>query len=1075
MKPLTSKALVATLLFLTALSVKGQIVTEIVSDFQGYWKSGIRPNLNPVAPNNSHNLLAFTYNGTRYSTGVNDATLTANSLTFTAGKYKALPVSVIAAPTTSTYIGLGQLYDGVAGGSTPPPANNIPFYLTDGINGLNLGTAVYNMPASNLIFDIGLFNIARIGDGIPDIIVTQVGEILPGVKDTLKFIDPLGNVVGNALAVTFAGADSLALIDNDFYNAWQNPMGFTSGFYPSNTKRAVRLFAFELSEFGLNSSNFASIDKFVHRLSGQSDQAFVAYNTNTVQILPNSNPGCFASLPGLWLKGNDGTSTITNNQKLASWNDRSPNEFTMEQAIVANEPQYKDATNAFNYNAYLNFDAGNRLLSANSPFTAADNNADIFIVGRPTNSTAGKNKILGFSRNATDATGTGSGDFPAISYDQLGRLSIDSGNVNLVTSTANLNTIVLQQINYTQGPGGSISLSTNGAADGSAAVSKHLGLWTTQMGDMSPGNDLSDFDVAEVIVFPTNLTADERIKIETYLNIKYGITSAHDYVSSGGATVWSLSSNSGYNNSIFGIGREDCQAMHRKQSRSVTADSLVTIGNTSIAIDNTSNFNLMNNGAYSIMGNNAGALTLQATETPASCYQRIGREWKVRETGTVGSLQLRVPASTSTSLIKLPAASNNNMYMLVDNDGNFSTGIIDIIPMTLNGTNWECSYNFSDGNYYTFATDNGLNTDQNDLPVSWPAASAVINGCNTDGDGRVSLSDMNGSRVMAWAGAGITAEAIASTNATASADGDDDGLQSPAIVSRYYTNVFTILLNGNVANTTIYYRMWIDWNADGNFANDFDRNNVASTYAGSDVITGAGPKSVNVNVLTPYAASSNFAIRLIVSTSAIPNNYASNSSFVYTITNGEIEDYFFAASVLPVTLERFGFVVKDCDIVFDWRTASETNSKEYILERSTDGTHFVTVVTIPSANAANGASYSYTDAGISTGSYFYRLRMVDIDGRIEYSNTNHVNVNCSSVQISIAPNPVLDQLIIKGTNGKETITITDLAGRVVRRQNAVPVMQTIDVSKLAGGVYVVNVSEGATILHREKIIKMNMP
>jgi trimeric autotransporter adhesin len=1075
MKAFTRTVLVAFTLLFCHLYASSQAVTEIVTDFQGYWRSGVRPNTNAISPNNSHNLLSFTYNGVRYSTGVNDAILAANSLPFTAGKYKALPVSALsAAPTTGgTYIGLGQLYDGVAGGATPPPANNIPFYLTDGVSGLNLGTAVYNLPVSNLVFDIGLFNIARIGDGIPDIIVTQVGEISAGVKDTFKFIDPAGNIVGNAIPVTFTGADSLGLIDNDFYNAWQTPMGFATGFYPSNTKRAVRFYAFELSEFGLNGSNFASIDKFVQRLSGQSDQAFVAYNTNTIQILPNNNPGCFSTMPGLWLKANDGTSTITNNQKLSQWQDRSPNDFAMEQSAIANQPQFKDATNSFNYNAYLNFDGSNRLLAPNSPFTATDNNADIFIVGRPTNTNSGKNKIIGFSRNATDATGTGSGDFPAISYDQAGRLTIDSGNVNLITSTSsNLNNIVMQQINYTQGAGGGINLLTNGAADGTASTAKHIGQWTFQIGDMSPGDDLSDFDITELIVFPQNLSATERIKIESYLAIKYGITSAHDYLAANGTTTWSISSNSGYNNNIFGIGRDDCQALHRKQSKATSTNALITIGNTAIATDNISNFNLMTNGSYSIMGDNGAALTFQTTEAPAGCYRRITREWKVKETGAVGNIFLRVPASTSSLTVKLPAESNGNMYLLVDNDGDFSTGVINIVPMTLNATNWEVSYNFADGNYYTFATDNGINTDWNDLAGPWPAASIVINGCNTNGDGLINLSDFNGSRVMVWAGPALTSEAIAATNANASADGADDGLHIPAIVSRFQNNIFDILVNSNIANTAVHYRMWIDWNADGNFGNDLDGNGNPASYAGSTTATGTGTKIVSVNVLPPAGVFSNFAVRLIVNTAAIPNNYISNSNFIYTLSNGEIEDYFFPMTVLPVTLVNFDYTARQCNVSLNWLTATELNSKEFVVERSTDGISFTAISTIASLNDPNGGAYSYTDRNLAGGDFFYRLRMVDLDGKTQYSGIVHARINCDKPVVTITPNPVKDRLTIQGLSKDDQLFLADLSGKILLRHKTASSTHTMDLSGFATGMYFISVRKDGSLVHVEKIVKL---
>lgn len=1060
-------------LFVSTCSLKAQVVTEIVTDFQGYWRSGIKPNVNGIAPNNSHNLLSFTLNGTRYSTGVNDGTLIANGLSFIPGSYKALPVSQLsAAPTNgSTYIGLGQMYDGVAGASTPPPANNIPFYLTDGANGLNLGTAVYNLPSSNLIFDIGLFNISRIGDGIPDIIVTQMGDIAAGVKDTLRFVDPAGNLVGNSLAVTFAGADTLGIIDNDFYNAWQNPMGFNTGFYPSNTKRAVRVFAFELSEFGLNGTNFGAIDKFIQKLSGQSDPAFVAYNTGAMTVLPNNNPGCFTTLPGLWLKADEATSTITNNVRVGAWQDRGPNSFSMDQQVIGNAPVYRDGTSGINFNPYLNFDAINRMIAPNSPFTAADNNVDFFIVGRPT-SNAGVNKIIGFSRNAGDHTGTGAGDFPAINYTAAGRLSIDSGDVNLVTSTsARSNEVVLHQVNYTQGAGSNITIKTNGAIDGTTSVSRSLGRWTFQLGDMAPGDNGSDFDVAEIIVFPANLTADERLKIESYLSIKYGLPSSHDLINSAGNTVWSLTTNAGYSNNVFGIGREDCQALHQRQSKSLNANALVTIGNGGIAVDNASNFTLLGNGAFHLQGDNAASLALQSTEVPASCYQRIGREWKVRETGSVGSVFLRAPASTSPLSVKLPAASNGNMYLLVDNDGNFSSGVVAIVPMVLNGTNWEAPYNFNDGQYYTFATDNGINIDHNDLGTPWPAASSIINGCNTNADPAINSADFNSLRQVIWAGAGITSEASASSNAMANADGGDDGLQLPPVVSRYQNNVFTVLLNSNIS-TTVHYRLWIDWNADGNFGNDVDVNGNPSTYAGSDAVTGSAAKAVNINVLTPAGANSNFAIRLMVSSTAIPNNYASNANFIYALTSGEIEDYFFPVSVLPVSLRHFNATAISCGASIGWQTASETNSREYVVERSLDGTSFQVISVVPSRNEPNGASYQYTDNLPTGGLYYYRLKMVDVDGRFQYSPVSRVDVNCGTYDLTVLPNPVISRVEIRGLAGSETLTVVDMNGRVITNQRAMAANQSLNLESAPAGVYFLRVLKNNVVVHEQRLVKL---
>ena len=100
-------------LVITPAMLKAQAVTEVITDYGGYWKSGSGA-INPIKPDNSHNLIAFSYNGVRYSTGVNDHLLQTKGLPFVAGDFKALPVSSITgAINGNTKIGLGAMYDGV--------------------------------------------------------------------------------------------------------------------------------------------------------------------------------------------------------------------------------------------------------------------------------------------------------------------------------------------------------------------------------------------------------------------------------------------------------------------------------------------------------------------------------------------------------------------------------------------------------------------------------------------------------------------------------------------------------------------------------------------------------------------------------------------------------------------------------------------------------------------------------------------------------------------------------------------------------------------------------------------------
>lgn len=261
-------------------SSRSQAVTEIVTNYGGYWRSGTS-SVNPVKPDNHHELISFTYNGTRYSTGVNDALLTANSLTFSPGQYTALPMTNIAgAANGNTKIGLGAMVDGVFNGAGPAPSRTLGPYLNDGANGLDMGTCIANLPAGTMFLSVSNIQAANIGDGIPDIVVTQIAD--PSTSyDSYEFTDINGVRVGSSLNVVLNTISPVGQWVADFYEATGSTI-LASGY--TQTQRDIRLWAADFTTFGINASNIANIAYFKINLSGTSDIAFVAYNTTSITI-----------------------------------------------------------------------------------------------------------------------------------------------------------------------------------------------------------------------------------------------------------------------------------------------------------------------------------------------------------------------------------------------------------------------------------------------------------------------------------------------------------------------------------------------------------------------------------------------------------------------------------------------------------------------------------------------------------------------------------------------------------------------------------------------------------------------
>lgn len=279
---LRKTTLMIAILFGVNMGIYAQAVSEIITDYEGFWKSG-QTGLNQKKPVNRHNLLAFSFNGLRISTGVDDLLLGSKGETYFAADFRALPVKEITnAPTSNTKVGLGEMHDGVSNGSAANFADqSLAYYITDGKKGLDIGTGVANLPAGTIEFSIDSFSINAIGDGIPDILVTQIADP-SGSTDKYEFLDANGQRVGNLVNINLANIAPVGNWTADFYEANVQPRKLTPGF--TKTDRAIRLWAADFSDFGINAGNIAQVKTFRINLSGNSDLAFVAYNYNTMNI-----------------------------------------------------------------------------------------------------------------------------------------------------------------------------------------------------------------------------------------------------------------------------------------------------------------------------------------------------------------------------------------------------------------------------------------------------------------------------------------------------------------------------------------------------------------------------------------------------------------------------------------------------------------------------------------------------------------------------------------------------------------------------------------------------------------------
>ncbi|HMF70970.1 MAG TPA: IPT/TIG domain-containing protein, partial [Flavitalea sp.] len=278
----------------------------IITDFNGYWKTSDL-NVNPVNPDNSHNMLAFTVDGITYSTGVKQYILDNNSIVYTPGNFKALPVAGISGSNTGigVYIALAKNKDGSSGVANTAAVSDysISKSLTDGENGLDLGTGITNLPASaDLTFQIFSIDPAKISDAEPDLILTQIASPSAG-NDIFSLVDASGTIVGNTKTQDMFDLPQLGTYLLDLFNITPNVAYDKGKVYSASStgSREIRIAAFKLSDFGITAGNAAQVRALKIAPSSTSDYAFIAYNVNSINLPPNvtrSNAGTNENICG---------------------------------------------------------------------------------------------------------------------------------------------------------------------------------------------------------------------------------------------------------------------------------------------------------------------------------------------------------------------------------------------------------------------------------------------------------------------------------------------------------------------------------------------------------------------------------------------------------------------------------------------------------------------------------------------------------------------------------------------------------------------------------------------------------
>ncbi|MFC4263146.1 S8 family serine peptidase [Ferruginibacter yonginensis] len=175
-----------------------------------------------------------------------------------------------------------------------------------------------------------------------------------------------------------------------------------------------------------------------------------------------------------------------------------------------------------------------------------------------------------------------------------------------------------------------------------------------------------------------------------------------------------------------------------------------------------------------------------------------------------------------------------------------------------------------------------------------------------------------------------------------------------------------------------------------------------------------------------------------------------------------------ACFTLPLNLLSFTGVAKDGFNLLQWNTSNEINTHSFELQYSYDAVFFQKAYTI-AANGSGAHNYQQRDNGvwIKTGLMYYRLKMIDNDGRFTYSNIITIRNNkVNTIPTVVYPNPVKEKLTVSigdqgllGTN----IQLFDATGKLIQ---TVPIYFNtvyISLTNYSTGMYILKLANGENI------------
>lgn len=251
---------------------------------------------------------------------------------------------------------------------------------------------------------------------------------------------------------------------------------------------------------------------------------------------------------------------------------------------------------------------------------------------------------------------------------------------------------------------------------------------------------------------------------------------------------------------------------------------------------------------------------------------------------------------------------------------------------------------------------------------------------------------------------------------------------------------------------------------------EFDNfnNYITANRLGLPLLPSGGVDNGNVRIIQlhgSFTASPNPANYADTTTIYITPEVSwdsTNNWWVVTFPVAGFSGFFVSTAnfTLSVNLSNFEASPQRNSVVLQWHSYSESAVKEYVVERSWNVRSFYDIGSISKSSMNGYKDYDFTDTKPLNGDNYYRLKIVDMNGKVSYSNILLVKTTRVNLSLLVYPNPVMSTATLQFYTvapARYKVRITNQFGEVIQLIEGVSVEGTnrlpVNLSRYSTGNY----------------------